>query len=453
MRGTVKKITDFISAHHLLRPGMKVLCAVSGGADSICLLHVLTREKDALGITLAAAHYEHGIRGEESQRDAAFTEKFCREKGIDFICGHGDVPSYAEEHHLGLEEAARIKRYEFLYRCADDLGCDVIATAHNLEDNAETVLFHLARGTGLKGLCGIAPKSGRLIRPLLSVSREEIEAYLKEEGIPWVDDSSNASDLYARNRLRHHVLPELRKVNPTSAEAILRASELLRLDEEALGSMAESFVCDHYDGSSLPAKALLEQPFAVASRVVRLLCPRPLEAGHVESILALAGSPELGYADVPGLRVKCEQGRLYFTPEESRTLPETEIVPGMDLILPDAGLRVRAEILIFPEKVNALLIPFTIKCGEIDGRVKMTSRRSGDAFRPAGRGCTKTLKKLFLEQGLTQRERDTVPVFRDDRGILGVYGFAVDERAVPAAGDKVLAVTIESVQKEIYEQN
>ena len=191
MRGTVKKITDFISAHHLLRPGMKVLCAVSGGADSICLLHVLTREKDALGITLAAAHYEHGIRGEESQRDAAFTEKFCREKGIEFFCGHGDVPHYAEEHHLGLEEAARIKRYEFLYRCADDLGCDVIATAHNLEDNAETVLFHLARGTGLKGLCGIAPKSGRLIRPLLSVSREEIEAYLKEEGIPWVDDSSN----------------------------------------------------------------------------------------------------------------------------------------------------------------------------------------------------------------------------------------------------------------------
>ena len=453
MRGTVKKITDFISAHHLLRPGMKVLCAVSGGADSICLLHVLTREKDALGITLAAAHYEHGIRGEESQRDADFTEKFFREKGIDFICGHGDVPSYAEEHHLGLEEAARIKRYEFLYRCADDLGCDVIATAHNLEDNAETVLFHLARGTGLKGLCGIAPKSGRLIRPLLSVSREEIEAYLKEKSIPWMDDSSNASDLYARNRLRHHVLPELRKVNPTSAEAILRASELLRLDEEALGSMAESFVREYYDGSSLPAKALLEQPFAVASRVVRLLCPRPLEAGHVESILALAGSPELGYADVPGLRVKCEQGRLYFTPEESRTLPETEIVPGMDLILPDAGLRVRAEILIFPEKVNALLIPFTIKCGEIYGRVKMTSRRSGDAFRPAGRGCTKTLKKLFLEQGLTQRERDTVPVFRDDRGILGVYGFAVDERAVPAAGDKVLAVTIESVQKEIYEQN
>ena len=453
MRGTVKKITEFISAHHLLRPGMKVLCAVSGGADSMCLLHFLDREKDALGITLAAAHYEHGIRGEESERDAAFAERFCLEKGIEFICEHGDVPAYAAEKHMGLEEAARELRYAFLDRCADSLGCDVIATAHNLEDNAETVLFHLARGSGLKGLCGIPPQSGRVIRPLLAVSRKEIEAFLTEERIPWVEDSSNASDRYARNRLRHHVLPELRTVNPSSAEAILRASELLRLDEQALSTMAEEFVRQHYDGVSLPSKALLEQPYAVASRVVRLLCPQPLEKEHAESILALAGSTELGYADVPGLRVEAEQGRMYFASQETSLLPETEIVPGMDLFLPDAGIRVHAEILIFPEKINALLIPFCIKYGEIYGRVKMTSRRDGDVFRPAGRGCAKTLKKLFLERGLTQRERDAVPVFRDDRGILGVYGFAADERAVPAEGDRVLAVTVDNIQKEIYEQN
>ena len=453
MRGTVKKITDFISAHHLLRPGMKVLCAVSGGADSMCLLHVLDREKDALGITLAAAHYEHGIRGEESEKDAAFTERFCKDRGIEFICEHGDVPAFAAERHLGLEEAARELRYAFLDRCAGSLGCDVIATAHNLEDNAETVLFHLARGSGLRGLCGIPPVSGRVIRPLLAVSREEIEAFLVKEGVPWVNDSSNDSDCYTRNRLRHYVIPELRRINPSCAEAVLRASELLRLDEEALSTMAEKIVREHYDGRSLPAEVLLQQPFAVASRAVRLLCPRPLEKEHVESILALAGSTELGYADVPGLRVRTEQGRLYFAYQESCTLPETEIIPGMDICLPDAGLRIRAEILTFPEKVNALLIPFCIKCGEIYGRVKMTSRHDGDAFRPAGRGCTKTLKKLFLEEGLTQCERDAVPVFRDDRGVLGVYGFAVDERAVPAEGDSVLAITIESVQKEIYEQN
>ena len=453
MRGTVKKITEFISAHHLLRPGMKVLCAVSGGADSMCLLHVLDHEKNTLGITLAAAHYEHGIRGEESQRDADFTARFCHEKGIEFVCEHGDVPAYAAERHLGLEEAARELRYAFLNRCADHLGCDVIATAHNLEDNAETVLFHLARGTGLKGLCGIPPRSGRVIRPLLAVSREEIESFLTKEGVPWVDDSSNASDRYMRNRLRHYVLPELHMINPSCGEAILRASELLRLDEEALYSMAENFVQQHYDGKSLPAKVLLEQPFAVASRAVRLLCPQALEAKHVESILTLARRTEFGYADVPGLRVKAEQGRLYFGQQESRILPETEIIPGMDLFLPDAGLRVRAEILTFPEKVNALLIPFCIKCGEIYGRVKMTSRHDGDAFRPAGRGCTKTLKKFFLEQGLTQCERDTVPVFRDEKGILGVYGLAMDERAIPAEGDRVLTVTIESIQKEIYEQN
>ena len=270
MRGTVKKITDFISAHHLLRPGMKVLCAVSGGADSMCLLYVLNREKDALGITLSAAHYEHGIRGEESERDAAFTGQVCREMGIELVCEHGDVPAFAAEHHLGLEEAARKLRYAFLNRCADSLGCDVIATAHNLEDNAETVLFHLARGSGLRGLCGIPPKNGRLIRPLLAVSRDEIEAFLNSEGISWVNDSSNGSDCYVRNRLRHNVLPELRRINPLYAEAVLRTSELLRRDEEALSAFAERFIKEYYDGVSLPAKALLEQPFSVASQFTGL---------------------------------------------------------------------------------------------------------------------------------------------------------------------------------------
>ena len=453
MKATVKKITDFIAAHHMIRPGMKILCAVSGGADSMCLLHVLDSEKDTLGITLAAAHYEHGIRGEESERDAVFVEQFCLERGIEFVCEHGDVPSFAAERHLGLEEAARELRYAFLDRSADSLDCDVIATAHNMDDNSETVLFNLARGAGLKGLCGIPPRNGRLIRPMLAVSRQEVEAFLKERGIAWVNDSSNASDCYTRNRLRHCVLPELRMVNSSCTEAILRTSELLRRDEEALNDMAERFIREHTNGSLVSAKALLEQPYAIATRIVRLLCPQQLDAGHVESILALAGSSELGYSDVPGLRVRCERGTLYFHPEKSHTLPETEIVPGMDLLLPDAGLRVRAEKLIFDKKVNALLIPFCIKCGEIYGRVIMSSRRSGDSFRPAGRGCTKTLKKLFLEQGLTQSERDAVPVFRDDCGILGVYGFAVDERACPADRDEVLAVTIESIQKEIYEQN
>ena len=447
----MKKITDFITEHQMLRPGSKVLCAVSGGADSICLLTFLNQQKESLGITLAAAHYEHGIRREESARDAAFVEAYCRQIGVPCFCEHGDVPAFAAENHLNLEEAARSLRYAFLNRCADSLGCDMIATAHNLEDNAETMLFHLARGSGLKGLCGIPPKNGRLIRPLLAVSREEIEQYLTQQGIPWVTDSTNASDSYARNRLRHRVAPELQAVNPAYASAMLRTSELLRRDEEALASLAEEVIREHYDGVSLSAEELCKQPFAVASRVVRRLCPRPLSASHVEQILSLAQSTELGFADVPGIRVRCDRGRLFFSPVEKRSLPEMEITPGMDVIIPDAGMRVHAEILFFSEKVHALLIPFCIKCGEIYGRVKITSHRSGDAFRPAGRNCTKTIRKFFLEQGLTQPERDSVPVLRDDRGILGIYGYVHDERALPSDGDRVLAVTIE--KKEIYEQN
>ena len=453
MRGTVKKIIDFITEHQMLRPGMKVLCAVSGGADSMFLLYFLNKERERFGITIAAAHYEHGIREGESERDAAFVADYCDRNGILCVCEHGDVPAYALENRLNLEEAARECRYAFLNRCADSFGCEVIAIAHNLEDNAETMLFHLARGSGLKGLCGIPPKNGRVIRPLLAVSRREIEDCLREENIPWVTDSSNTSDSYSRNRLRHHVAPELQQINPAFSEAMLRTAELLRRDEETLTALAENFIRQQFDGSSISAAALCDQPFAVASRVIRLLCPRPLSANHVESILALTQSTELGFADVPGLRVRCDRGRLFFGHQEKGQIPEIEITPGMDLILPESGIRVVAETFTFSEKVHALLIPFCIKCGEIYGRVKMSSRHSGDVFRPAGRGCTKSLKKYFLELGLTQSEREAVPVIRDGRGVLGIYGYALDERAVPKEGDPVLAVTVEQLKKEIYEQN
>ena len=200
--------------------GRKLLAAVSGGADSMCLLALLL---DA-GLDVTAAHFEHGIRGEESLRDLHFVENYCRTRGVPCLTGRGDAPACAEENGLGLEEAARMLRYAFLERCADEIGADWILTAHNLEDNAETVLFHLARGSGTAGLRGIPVRRGRILRPLLGVSRAQIEAYLLETGTPHVEDGSNREDQYARNLIRHRVMPALRDINPRFPEAAARAA-------------------------------------------------------------------------------------------------------------------------------------------------------------------------------------------------------------------------------------
>ena len=444
MRPTVTKtIIDAVSRSGLICPGSSILCAVSGGADSMCLLHVLFSNREAYGISVYAAHYNHSLRGEESERDCAFVSDYCREHGIPLRVGKGDVAAFADSHAVGIEEAARTLRYAFLEEAAAAFGCTVIATAHNLEDNAETVLFHLLRGSSVAGLAGIPPSRGNLIRPLLGVSRAEIEAYLAQQNVPYVTDSSNLSDAYVRNRLRHRVMPVLTSINPAFGEAVLRTGELLRQDDDCLNALAEEFIRRFYDGFSLPVKEFLSLHRAVASRVIRKLSPCSLSKNHVDAVLKAAESSERTFADVPGLRITVEQGRLFFQEQEIPDLPDNEIIPGQTIELPEAGLRIHSEFSVYREKVNGLFKPFCLKCDEIYGRVFVTSRRPGDEVRLHGRGCTKSVRKLFVEAGLTQRQRALTPVLRDDAGVLAVYGFGVSERAFPREGDTVLQITID----------
>lgn len=443
-----KTIIDAVSRSGLIRPGMKILCAVSGGADSMCLLHVLFSNREAYGISVYAAHYNHSLRGEESERDCVFVSDYCREHGIPFCFEKGDVAAFAASRAIGIEEAARILRYDFLNRAAEQNACTAIATAHNLEDNAETVLFHLLRGSSSAGLAGIPPVRGNLIRPLLTVSRTEIEAYLAEARISFVTDRSNFSDAYVRNRLRHQVMPVLSSINPSFGEAVLRAGELLRQDDACLNALAEEFILRWYDGSSLPAKELLALHRGVASRVVRQLSPCVLSKTHVDAVLKAAQATERTVADVPGLRITVEQGRVYWKEQAVLSFPDTELIPGQIVEIPEAELTVRTEISVYPQKVNGLFKPFCFKCDEIYGRVFLTSRRPGDEIRLRGRGCTKSVRKLFAEAGLTQRERALTPVLRDDAGILAVYGFGVSERACPQEGDRVLQISMVRIHSQ-----
>lgn len=429
--------------YDMLPRGGRVLCAVSGGADSMCLLHMLWSARRELGIEIVAAHYEHGLRGEESLRDAEFVEGFCRDNNILCVVSHGNVAEYAEKNGLGTEEAARRLRYEFLEKTASELGCDRIATAHNADDNAETVIFNLCRGTGLAGLCGIPPVRGRIVRPLLDMTRADIERYLDSNGIPHVEDSTNALDDYSRNIIRHRVTPTLRELNPRFAEAALRTSELMRQDADFIDGAARELIGGNFDGESVDAHFLGTLHPTLSGRVIRMLCPQSLSQTHVEAALELTRGSGLAYLDLPGIRLRREQGRIYFGSGEHIEIKERRLIPGETLRIPEAGLVIRTDMIEKGEEINGLFKTYLFKFDGICGNMFVTSRRNGDRISPVDRNCTKSLKSLFTEAGMTQRQRDLTPIIRDEKGVIAVCGLAVDRRVAPTTGDRVIRIQIE----------
>ncbi len=221
----LNRIIEFCREKDLLDSGDKVLVGLSGGADSVCLLFMLFSMKEEFDLTISALHVNHGIRGAEADRDEAFCRTLCEKLNIPFYAVRADIPAMAEKEGIGLEEAGRKFRYEAFERKADELGCNRIAVAHHMNDRAETVLFQMIRGSKLNGLAGIREKNGRIVRPLLCVTREEIESSLKEEGLDFVTDSTNADTDYTRNYLRNEILPALESLRPQAARHIAETAD------------------------------------------------------------------------------------------------------------------------------------------------------------------------------------------------------------------------------------
>ena len=435
-------------------PGGTLLCAVSGGADSVCLLLAMLELAETRGFRVACAHYDHRLRGGESARDAAFVRALCEKRNVPFFLGGGDVRARAEREGKGIEETAREMRYAFLWETAARLGAERLATAHTADDNAETMLLFLARGAGSRGLAGVAPRRGDLVRPLLFAERSEIEAFLAARGQDFITDSSNASPEYARNRLRLEAVPALRSVNAAFARHALEAAGHLREDEECLRALAETFLKENAaeaDGAAtLPADALAALPKPLRFRALRAVCGEALAAKHAEAVYALL-APDAGgrSADLPGLRVTRDGAALRFAPRGAAgALPERPLPPGGTLEAPEAGLVLRrTDGVVCPEGGGAdkTFTTLYLRAPLPGETLTVRARREGDRLRLYGRGCSKSLKKLFSEARVPLYLRARTPVLACGDTVLAVPGLGAAQEAVAMPGEP--AVKIEVIRK------
>ena len=386
----LNKLEEFLRKFQMITPGDRLICAVSGGADSMALLWGMYLLKEKLGIELAAAHFNHHLRGAESNRDEQFVKEFCDGYGIPLYLGCGHVVPGKK----GLEAAARDARYAFLRTLPGK-----VATAHTADDNAETVLMHLVRGTGLKGLGAISPVSGDVIRPMLGITRKDVEAFLEEYHVEHITDSSNETDVFLRNRLRHHVMPLLLEENPKLAENLSAMALRLRQDEQALSALASD--------RPISVTALRPEMPAVRARVLERFLKesgiKEPEAQHIELAEALV------FSDNPSARGNFPGGITI-----SRNYDTLEVLTARE----EMELRIlctpATEIINTPEVFTVHTV----------GAVYIRSRQSGDSIRLSG--GTKSLKKLFIDRKIPAACRDRIPVICDDAGILGVYGIGVN---------------------------
>ena len=397
------KVLSIIRRYEMVRPGEKVICAVSGGADSMALLWCLWLERERLGIEVEAAHFNHHLRGAESDRDEKFVRDFCGFYDIPLHVGGAEV----KPGKKGLEAAAREARYAFLR------GLDgTIATAHTADDNAETVLLHLIRGTGLRGLGGITPKADGLIRPMLDVTRGEVERFLAENYISHIEDSSNGTDTFLRNRIRHQVLPLLVSENPSLAENLSAMAQRLRDDEEALDKASQIEYPPSVERLRAMEPALRRRAL---ERYLRCIGVKEPEAKHIQQAenLVLCANPS-AHARFPGGVVLRRSYNSLIAGAAAEPLKTRTIAPGQTLDLPECGLKV------------------TCQTGEgeglrvyTDGTISLRSRLPGDEITlPGG---TKPLKKLFIDRKIPQHHRLCVPVIADEKGVLAVYGVGVNQ--------------------------
>ena len=412
-----------------------VYCAVSGGADSISLLHCMHSLQADLGISVKAAHFNHCLRGEESDLDEAFVRTFCAEHNIEFCCERGDTAARVASSDDSLEEAARRLRYAFF-----DTLPGYVLTAHTADDNLETLLINLIRGTSLAGLGGIPPKRGRILRPMLQVSREEVLAYLQQHGLSHREDASNALDAHLRNRLRHHVLPLLKAENPSLLDSVSALTHRLRLDEELLLTQAKAVLDAAQDGDGWLCSRLASLPEPILHRAaIELLANIPDRTSrHVEALCALIRSDKpSAHLDLPGERIaRREYDELLLQKAEYPSVPTTPLcIPG---ITKAGQWQITCTLSDVP--TDGLCLPY-----REDAVYFVRARQTGD--RLTLRGGSKTIKDLMIDRKIPAARRDSIPVLCDKNGPVALWGVAADIRKTSGEEKTYLSISM----KEIFD--
>ncbi|MBP3701958.1 MAG: tRNA lysidine(34) synthetase TilS [Lachnospiraceae bacterium] len=469
----------------MIQTESSLLIALSGGADSVCLLCVLKELKEELGITLAAMHVHHGIRGEEADEDANFCRQLCQRLQVPCHVVQVDVPAVAAEQRLSLEEAARLVRYGELERYRQQLGADHIAVAHHREDQAETVLWNLFRGSGLRGLGGMEPVNGTVIRPLLHVSRQEILGYLQEQEILWQQDSTNRGDEYTRNRIRHHILGyATAHLNERAAEHICQAAEWagqadrylrkqaqdwLKAEADETGEEAAAMTADRKPGVSLSIPRLLREEEILQNYILREALRRcgglvDVTARHVELLRHLltekTGGSAYRYVELGGgmlasrsydiLRILTEEKREIETVRRSVDPASTEVEIDLRRLMGGADPERTGESPVKRESMEVVFgenrfslriisceksqkIPTNqytkwINYDKLERTLVFRTRRVGDYILLPD-GGRKTVKSYMIDEKIPAGERDRIPVIAQGSHVLWIAGYRLSQGA------------------------
>lgn len=446
-----ERVLRFIRDQAMAAPGERLLVAVSGGPDSVCLLHLLHGLSPELGIQLHAAHLDHGLRGGESEADAEYVAELAAGLGIPVTVDRRDVPAYRAANKLSLEEAAREVRYAFLAETAVAAGAKRVAAGHTADDHIETVLMHLVRGSGTRGLRGLQPVSVlpsvrdglTVVRPLLTVSREETVAYCTRHRLEPRTDSSNLSLSPLRNRIRRQLLPLLREYNPAVGRVLLRTARIAAEDiafiEAAVGAVWDGAVSVEKDAVILDKKKFLALPPALQRNLLRTAVERlagnirDIEMRHIDIIMGALDRPAGRRLDLPsGLVFSIDYDRYAVSRGGAESCPWPELdgevalnVPG-ETVMP--GWRVKAGVASPEEAGEGGPYRACLDLDRTGERLTVRSRRPGDRFQPLGMEGEKKLGEFMIDARIPRAWRKRVPLVCSPEHIVWVAGWRPDGR-------------------------
>lgn len=425
----LEKTMNTIKEFALIPNGSRILAGVSGGADSVALLCALHALSGELGFSLCAAHLNHGIRGEEAARDESYTKELCAKLGVELYTETLDIPSLAKDQGKTLEQAARDERYAFFARACTHFGADLIAVAHHMEDQAESILLHLLRGSGLSGLRGMQPKRENIIRPFFRVRRSEIEAYLKDNGIPWCTDSTNLSRDASRNKLRLDLIPYIEEnLNSNIIPRLCSTAELIARDDEYLNEAAEK----ELDAAKTPYGydrfALSKLPLSLSTRAIRIALTRAgavtdIDRVHVERVLGMLTAPTGTHADLPHICAWISNDSLCFGQKQAAqffSVPFEKqgktLIPGGFFVAQAAeGDIIKGNSVAYMD-MDALPESLTVR-----------PRKDGDRFHPFGAKGSKKLKDFFIDRKVPREERNMPCLFCENEALF-VPGFGISDK-------------------------